>query len=181
MHKTCCLGWGSLIWDPRDLESKIEKWNLDGPFLPIEFTRQSNDGRITLIIDEQAKPIQTLWTKINDCTLDEAREVLRIRENTPDIKRIHWISVNENPENNIKKIIQDWLNLVGMDSAIWTGLGYKFNKIEERPSIDKVIDYLKGLKGEIRADAEEYIRKAPTQIDTEYRKAIESEFGWTPK
>ena len=37
------------------------KWFEDGPLLPIEFTRQSDNGRMTLIIDNAAKPVRTLW------------------------------------------------------------------------------------------------------------------------
>lgn len=45
------LGWGSLIWDQRDLPISGD-WQLGGPALPIEFSRISRDGRLTLVIDE---------------------------------------------------------------------------------------------------------------------------------
>src|SRR5690348_5301348 len=53
--KIACLGWGSLVWDPRALPIQRE-WFKDGPFAPIEFTRKSTDGRITLVIDPSAHP-----------------------------------------------------------------------------------------------------------------------------
>jgi len=42
-----------------------------------------------------------------------------------------------------------------------------------------VLQYLRGLDRNKQELAEEYIRKTPKQIDTDYRRAIESELGWT--
>ena len=61
--KIACIGWGSLIWMPENLMIQ-NKWFEDGPMLPIEFARQSDNGRITLIIDEFARPVRTLWSLI---------------------------------------------------------------------------------------------------------------------
>ena len=44
-----CIGWGSLIWDRRNLDVDGH-WRADGPTLPVEFARQSSDGRITLVL-----------------------------------------------------------------------------------------------------------------------------------
>jgi len=42
--KIACIGWGSLIWDPRDLLVQRE-WFKDGALLPVEFARQAfKDG-----------------------------------------------------------------------------------------------------------------------------------------
>jgi hypothetical protein len=41
---TVCLGWGSLIWDPRELPIAVE-WQTNGPLLAVEFARQSKKGR----------------------------------------------------------------------------------------------------------------------------------------
>lgn len=48
--KIAILGWGSLIWDKRNLRLAGE-WQVGGPVLPIEFSRVSGYGRLTLVID----------------------------------------------------------------------------------------------------------------------------------
>jgi hypothetical protein len=75
-----CLGWGSLVWDPRELPIH-GRWFEDGPLLPIEFARQSQDGRLTLVLvpGYEAK-VRSLWTLFSVGTVDDAREALRRRE-----------------------------------------------------------------------------------------------------
>jgi hypothetical protein len=77
--KIACLGWGSLIWRPENLQVQ-EKWFEDGPILPIEFSRQSDNGRITLIIDEKAKPVRVLWALMTTENLELSIESLKERE-----------------------------------------------------------------------------------------------------
>ena len=43
--KIAILGWGSLVWDSRQLPHSGE-WHTGGPVLPIEFSRVSKDGRL---------------------------------------------------------------------------------------------------------------------------------------
>ena len=45
------------------------------------------------------------------------------------------------------------------------------------PTAEQVIAYLRALDGEDRQKAEEYVRKAPAQIDTPYRRLIAQELG----
>ena len=45
---------------------------------------------------------------------------------------------------------------------------------------DERVEYLKKLKNNKRALAEEYIRRTPTQIETHYRSLIEKELDWKP-
>ena len=53
--KIAILAWGSLQWDPRTLQ-KVNKFELTGPALPIEFSRisgkEGTPRRQTLVIDE---------------------------------------------------------------------------------------------------------------------------------
>ena len=41
MTRVAILGWGSLLWKPETLHNQ-GKWRSDGPWLPIEFARTSN-------------------------------------------------------------------------------------------------------------------------------------------
>ena len=76
-----CLGWGSLIWDPRSL--KISgAWREDGPSIGVEFLRQSMDGRLTLVLDSASKENPAFWIRMDCDSLTEARESLRDREGT---------------------------------------------------------------------------------------------------
>ena len=56
--KIAILGWGSLIWDKRDLPI-VGDWQKDGPKLWIEFSRISRKGEragcLTLVIDERSE------------------------------------------------------------------------------------------------------------------------------
>jgi hypothetical protein len=57
-----CLGWGSLIWNPKDLP--VEDWHGDGPALPVEFARISRGGRLTLVVADSAAQLPVLWTRL---------------------------------------------------------------------------------------------------------------------
>jgi len=178
--KIACLGWGSLIWDPRKL--KIDgHWNHDGPELPIEFTRRSNNGRITLIVDRKAQHQTTFWSTMIVEDLDEAIMSLQQRENAPNKNSIHFAHVTDLADEDEKATVVKWLSMKKIDAAIWTGISYnpQINN-GERLSIDYVINYLKNIADEgIKQQAEEYVRRTPKQINTEYRRVIERELGWT--
>ncbi|UCI32148.1 hypothetical protein [Mesorhizobium sp. B4-1-4] len=49
------------------------------------------------------------------------------------------------------------------------------------PDYDVVLQHFKMLinQGE-QAEAEEYVRKAPLQIKTGYRKRLQQDLGWAP-
>lgn len=177
--KIACIGWGSLIWDRQDLLVRDE-WFEDGPVLPIEFTRQSRNGRITLIIDDLGTPVTTLWSLMTTDVFDDAKESLMVREDTTKSK-IHSVKStdNESTLGPYQITVLRWLQEKQLDAAVWTGLSFSEHTNWTRPSLEYVIKYLTSLEGEVGRLAEEYVRRAPKQIDTEYRREIEKKLGWT--
>lgn len=178
-----CLGWGSLIWDERNLDVDGQ-WRGDGPALPIEFARQSSDGRITLLLVQGFAPVPTLWSVFNTGDLLRARESLRQRERIPRSRAGDLITQwrrGENPVAEHDGTISAWAAGMGLEAAVWTNLPPKLGGIDGRmPTENEVVAYLRALQGETRAAAEQYLRRAPRQIATAYRRAIERALGWTP-
>lgn len=179
--RIACLGWGSLIWNHGSLRIKNKEWFSDGPFVPVEFARQSRDGRITLVIVPSAKPVQVLWALVDYDNIEEAKKQLAQREG---ITSKNWESKigcwkrREPPPNEVSTLAE-WADVRELDAVIWTALGPKFNCQDVLPTPEQVLEYLSNLKGEVKLKAEEYVRCAPHQIDTEYRRLIESKLGWS--
>lgn len=177
--KIACLGWGSLVWDPRELPI-CREWFKDGPFVPVEFTRQSSDCRMTLVIDQSARPVRVLWALMLPTDLQSAKKALKDREG---ITATNWQSLidswkrGDKAPKNIPDLPQ-WAKDRGLDAAVWTALKPKFGNKERSPSIDEVIIHLRELLGTERDHAKEYIERAPRQIDTCYRRQIEAALGW---
>ncbi len=169
------LGWGSLIRDPQNLPVK-GKWQNDGPFLPVEFLRQSNNGRLTLVIDPASTPLKVLWVELNVCKLSDAAEQLRIREGTSSANIGQW------PDGSgfeFGEEIGNWAGSKGIHGVVWTALGPTFAETAGyRPSQEEAVAYLSSLSGEQKCLAREYVENAPQQIDTVYRRAIKAALGW---
>src|SRR5215813_3106795 len=83
------LGWGSLIWHPASFRAKT-KWRSDGPRLPIEFARISQDNRLTLVIQPGSTDQATYWSLSELTDLEPARQNLKARERTAS-KDIHAV------------------------------------------------------------------------------------------
>jgi len=171
------IGWGSLIWNPMEVNFALTSWNNDGPNLPIEFARRSQDGRVTLVIykpyiDEPEKWVKTYWNIMSVESIEEAIETLRRRERT--IKRYiaHLLPDSKNTiGDKIKKEIKKWLQDKELDGVIWTDLPPNI-------SLEKVIPYLQSLQGNTLKKAKEYVEKTPKQILTPLRKRMEKILGW---
>jgi hypothetical protein len=172
-----CLGWGSLIWSPRELLIR-RRWFEDGPFVQVEFARQSKNGPVTLVLEPNAVPSRALWSLMNCLEIQVAMESLGTREG--NLKGVASWSIGEEPPDLIIGL-PEWAKARGVESVIWTSLPPKFNGSSGRtPTVQEVITYLQGLEGPPRELAERYVRLAPLQIDTAYRRQIESALNWTP-
>ena len=173
-----CLGWGSLIWDPRELPIR-RYWFDDGPLVPVEFARQSQDGRMTLVVASGARRVRVLWALMDSENPNEAREQLGKREG---IKRNVDAHVGLWVQGTTESLpgIDQWARARDLDAVVWTALPAKFGGVEQMPNEDDVIEYLRGLRGVQRDNAERYVRRTPRQVDTEYRRRIEADLGRTP-
>ena len=76
-------------------------------------------------------------------------------------------------------IVAAWAERREIDGIVWTALKPRMAGVQRTPSVGEVINHLSGLKGAERDVAEEYVRLAPRQIATLYRRAIEEALGWT--
>jgi hypothetical protein len=174
-----CLGWGSLIWDPRDLRlRRPPKWLEDGPLLPVEFAHKSKNGRMTLVLLREGPAVPTLWAEMSVETLQDARQSLAMREGCNVNAIGSW--PGEAATFSHIEAIGAWAASKRLDGVVWTALGPKFDNACSVAAAAQVVDYLRSLSGEPRYLAEEYIRKTPAQVRTPYRAVIESELGWTP-
>lgn len=187
--KIAILAWGSLIWQPKTLEfDTLFGWNENGPLLRIEFARISKDGRLTLVITENAVNVQTFYAISSYKTINEAILNLAIREGSGRNSIGYYNKLEDKISGNyfFKNSILDWIKDTDIDAVIWTNLGENWKIKNEKGDIireikpENRIDYLKELKGNTSALAEEYIRRTPPQIATAYRKQIEEELNWTP-
>jgi hypothetical protein len=110
-----------------------------------------------------------------------AREALRRREGISKKREAEiggWFKGDSCPELILELPV--WGASHGIEGVVWTALPAKFDGEEGRiPTLEEVLVYLQGLTGTMRDSAERYIRWAPQQIDTPYRRRIEAVMGWT--
>ncbi len=179
--KIAILGWGSLLWDPRDLQ-RSTAFELTGPSLPIEFCRISKDHRLTLIIDETFGTFcQTYAATSALTTLDEAVENLRLREGMSSAADVGFADLTSQKRSrnatrlhpHMVETIADWALHAGYDAAIWTALESHFEDRTTEPfSVNAALRFLETLEqrdAEAFTRALTYIRRAPEATQTPVR------------
>jgi hypothetical protein len=178
--KIAILGWGSLVWEPRDdFKKNIGVWEEGGPILPIEFSRisDSRNGALTLVIDpDNGSQVRTKFTLSKRNNPEDATCDLRTREGTVirhiglidlenDFYRGHWSFVIDK--------IKLWATEKQLRAVVWTDLPSNYTeKTKEVFEPEKAIKYLKSLKKEGQKLSKEYIRKAPVDVKTPLRRKI---------
>ena len=85
------IGWVSLVWDKQGLKTR-SPWYSDGPVLPVEFARISEDGRVTLIIVLDKKKSPTCCALSAHTNLNTAKNELGRREGIQDPRDIHGVT-----------------------------------------------------------------------------------------
>lgn len=187
-HKTesriACIGWGSLIGNPGCLKT-LGQWNCDGPTLSVEFARESSDGRVTLVICPIAKPVPTRWILLNQHDVQEARLNLGLREYSKATPK--WVneSIGFWDRGKAKQYglesetIAAWGAAQELDGVVWTNLQYGFRASRgTMPSCDEVLSHLCSLEGAALDSARDYVRNAPVEVETAYRRQIAEQLGW---
>lgn len=167
------LAWGSLEWSLRELIVK-GRWHADGPTLKLEFSRQSHDGRLTIVIDAvSGVPCQSGWWESGLEVLDAAKANLANREGTGTVGAID-LRTGRRDGRDLAAVesIAAWMQeRPALKAVIWTDLKPKFGKDgngEFTPV--NAVDYLETLTGDTRDRALEYLTKAPKSIDTPVRR-----------
>ncbi len=179
-----CLGWGSLIWDPRELPF-CGRWQPDGPYLPIEFARESGGPRITLVIADVEQQVPSLWTLMAVATLEEARLALGRREAVADQHIPYAVGCWEKRTDKVYgaggEKIRAWAQQQGLDAVVWTNLwcGFKHAR-QQMPTYRQVLSFLNKIPPQQRHAAEQYVRRTPRQVDTVFRRKLQRDLGWSP-
>jgi hypothetical protein len=185
--KIVILGWGSLIWCPGGLRIKT-RWHGDGPSLPIEFARISQDDRLTLVIQPGSAEQSTYWAVSEFTDLKEARQNLKAREKTKSIDIHHVLRDGTRAGDvpaGITETIAGWMSQRGhIDAVVWTGLPSNWREKRGRDfAVDDARDFLLALEAERgRAEAaydraREYVTHAPPSINTAVRHTMRAR-GW---
>jgi len=174
-----CLGWGSLVWDSRDLPIH-RRWFQDGPFVRAEFLRQSQDKRITLVLHDSVPPVRSLWAVMAPDSLQEAKIALAAREGMTSEARTKYIGswTRDAACPSCTPELPAWAESNGIEHVIWTALEPKFAGKAVIPTKEQVVEHLGNLVGPERDNAEQYVRRTPAQIDTVFRRSIEATLGW---
>jgi len=174
------LGWGSLIWDPRELPRE-GTWQKDGPTLPIEFSRVSKDARLTLVIDENngaevvTRFVHSPRTLIVDAIDDLARREGTGKKGIGFIDLVAGRSSVETVRSHAATCaaVRIWAQNQNITGVVWTALDPNFRPETGNDfTVENAIAYLQRLPASACAVALHYINSAPAEVVTPVRTAV---------
>ena len=183
--KIAVVAWGSLVWDPRDLEAV--GFAPTGPLLPVEFCRVAGDGRLTLAVDETYGDLCKTYSAPSALeNLDAAIENLKLREGMRHAREVGFVELASGKQGDIAMqrhpqavaTIAAWATATRHDTAIWTALAsnfHEYDKAGEPFSVTAAIGYLEQLEKSAAAKFDQalaYIRKAPPEVETPVREEV---------
>jgi len=181
------LGWGSLVWCPGSLRIRT-RWRADGPMMPIEFARISQDGRLTLVIHPGSPDQTTYWAGSELRKMGEARKNLCERENSR-LDDIHYAlrdgRVADGVSREIALRVCEWMaRQSDIQGAVWTGLPSNWMEKRRRDfTPEDAVNYLLEMKACGDPDkaryirAREYVTNTPPLINTVVRQTLRTR-GW---
>ncbi|HEV7241290.1 MAG TPA: hypothetical protein VGQ36_18810 [Thermoanaerobaculia bacterium] len=182
------LGWGSLIWCPGGLRIKT-RWHTDGPLLPIEFARISQDDRLTLVIQPGSAEQSTYWAFSEFAELKDACKNLKDRERTKSSDIHHVLrdrTTGGDVDPDVASKVNSWVaQHDDVEAVVWTGLTSNWREKRGRDfTAEDAEHFLLGLESKrdyataIYDRAREYLTHAPRGVDTAVRQAMRAR-GWS--
>ena len=114
-------------------------------------------------------------------TISCAIENLRDREDMPTPRGVGFTVADRSRQSaraverhpHAVETISTWADANGLDAAIWAALGSNFTEKANEPfSVEAAIRYLETRNGKMLDAALTYIRRAPSEIQTPVREAI---------
>lgn len=166
--KIIYLGWGSLIWNLEKLPVK-GNWIKSDLKLPLEYSRKSQDGRLTLVIDKNNGQLNNIWYILSkETNLNKAINALKIREKT-SLDNIGYISYQNKfrskLNNDLNEKILKWMIKNQFQAVIWTDLQNNWNFTNK-----SAFNYFNQQSDEIKLKIFEYIFKSYriNDIETEF-------------
>lgn len=157
--KIACLGWGSLIWKPEALPV-VGDWQIDGPSLPVEFSRVGDGGELATAICIDAPLSDVCWTLLDASSLPLAVQALREREKIPAARDDGVGTLL--PRKHVVGSLSKWAVSKGLDAVTWTALPPRYEGIENRiPSLEDVLAYLESLTGRCATTQNVTLSKCP--------------------
>ena len=186
--RICILGWGSLIWDTRpEFDDHHGPWKLDGPTVKLEFSRVSESRlkALTLVIDPaHGAPCRVAYAESTRRNPDDAICDLRSREGTV-LRRIGAMFLDgsrlHGGDQTTCADIRAWTLEKKCDVVVWTDLPANFEEETHKPfTVDAACNHLQGLSAEGKAQAAEYVWRAPDFVVTPLRQRLQQEPWFLP-